>query len=260
MSQMFSRTGIAALALVAWSAVALPASAADLVAPPPVPAAPIPAAPVYRLAVFTGFDGRAENGYGYLGFLYALNGNLAADGFVVRGLGLFNKYSYSSTAVPWGRVYADAGMADLMVGYQKALPGVIARLMVGLDYEGHNLHPYNPFDWNAGSHVGAKVLGSIETAYGAPFYAHLQASYGTARQRYWARGRVGYNFGGLILGPEGLVTGNRVSNEQRVGGFATVRLPSLAPLELSLSAGLSKTQKTRTGTSAYGTVEVSTAF
>lgn len=234
------------------------ARAADVGTPPP-PAIIAPVK-VYSTVVFGGFDDRRDSYYGYAGVVSALNGNIATDGFLVRVMGLYNPYKYSSTAVVGGVVDGKESAFEAMLGYQKYLPGMTVRLYAGLDYEGHRLSPDNPFDRNGGDHWGVHVRGEIESPYYAKGYYNFHASYGSATQRYWVRGRAGYNFAGIILGPEGVVTGNWVTNEQRLGAFVIFRSPRLLPFEISFSGGYSQTDEKRGGESAYGTVEVSIAF
>jgi hypothetical protein len=139
---------------------------------------------------------------------------------------------------------------------------VTARAYVGLDFEGHNLTPDNPFDSNRGDAFGVHVRAELETAYASlsPFYGSLLASYGSAKERYWVRGRVGYNFQGFIVGPEGIVTGNPETHDDRVGAFLTIRNPNLTPLEISVSGGYSNTNLNRGGAGGYGALELSLAF
>ncbi len=230
------------------------AKAAD-VAPPAARVQPLK---TYSAVLFGGFDIRTHSYYGYAGGVVALNGNIATDGFLLRGLVLYNPYDYTSTVVAGGVVDGKMTSANAMIGYQKYLQGFVARFYAGAEYEGHRLSPSNPLDSNEGDHYGVHLRGDLETAYLSPVYGSLLASYGSATQRWWVRGRGGYNFNGFIIGPEGILTGNRVTNEQRVGGFVTLR--SLAPFELSVAGGYSHTDDTRGGASAYGTLELSIAF
>lgn len=235
------------------------AISADAV-PAPVRAAPVVPIKVYSTVLFGGFDARRDSYYGYGGIVSALNGNIATDGFLVRALGLYNPYSYTSTAVVGGEVDGKMTSFEAMVGYQKYFPGLTARIFAGLDYESHRLSPTNPFDRNEGTHWGVHVRGELDAPYFAQWYYNLHASYGSATQRYWVRGRAGYNFAGVIVGPEGLVTGNWVTKEQRVGAFLIFRNPRLLPFEVSFSGGYSNADELRGGRSAYGTIELAVAF
>jgi len=237
-----------------WLYHADSAKAAD-VAPPAARVQPIK---TYSTVLFGGFDIRTHSYYGYAGGVVALNGNIATDGFLLRGLVLYNPYDYTSTAVAGGVVDGKMTSANAMIGYQKYFQGFVARFYAGAEYEGHRLSPNNPFDSNEGDHYGVHLRGDLETPYFSQVYGSLLASYGSATQRWWVRGRGGYNFNGFIIGPEGLLTGNRVTHEQRVGGFVTLR--SLAPFEVSVAGGYSRTDDSRGGGSAYGTLELSIAF
>jgi hypothetical protein len=241
---------------VALLVMAVPVRAAD-VAPPPPRVAPIK---LYSTVLFAGGDVREKSYYGFFGVVHAFNRNIATDGFLVRGMVLYNPYEYSSTAVAGGTVDGKMTSAEAMLGYQKYFPGVTVRVFAGLDYEGHRLSPSNPLDSNEGDHWGVHLRGELDSPYFAPWYYNLHASYGSGTDRYWVRGRAGYNFQGVIFGPEGLATGNRVTDEQRVGLFAILRSPKLVPFEMSFSGGYSHTRDTRGGDSAYGTIEISLAL
>ena len=229
-------------------------SAADVAVPRPT-LAPIK---IYSTVLFAGLDDRERSYYGYAGIVHALNGNIATDGFLFRAMGLYNPYSYKSAVVVGGEVDGKLTAFDVLVGYQKIFPALTARLFVGLDYEGHSLSPDNPLDSNRGQDYGVHVRGELETPYFSQYYGSVLASYGSAKERYWVRGRAGYNFNGIIIGPEGIGTGNRETEEGRVGAFVTFR--NVVPFELSLSGGYSNTRSNRGGASAYGAVELSVAF
>jgi hypothetical protein len=233
------------------------ANAADVALPTMQQVPPIK---TYSTVLFGGVDDRTQNIYGYAGAIVALNGNIATDGFLFRTMGFYNPYNYSSTAVVGGNVDGVMTAFDVLFGYQKYFQGLTARLYAGLDYEGHRLTPDNPFDTNRGDAFGVHVRAELETTYGStsPFYGSLLASYGSARERYWARGRVGYNSEGIIVGPEAIATGNPETYDNRVGAFITFR--NVAPIELSISGGYSRTNPSRGGGSAYGTLELSAAF
>lgn len=241
----------AGLALIAATTAS---SAADVAAPPSA-IAPIK---IYSTVLFAGLDDRQRSYYGYAGIVHAINGNIATDGFLFRAMGLYNPYSYTSAVVAGGEVDGKLTAFDVLIGYQKIFPALTARLFVGLDYEGHSLSPDNPLDSNRGHDYGVHVRGEIETPYFSQYYGSVLASYGSAKERYWVRGRAGYNFNGIIIGPEGIGTGNRETEEGRVGAFVTFR--NVVPFELSLSGGYSNTRSNRGGASAYGAVELSVAF
>lgn len=211
-------------------------------------------------AIFAGSNFRSESSFGYFGFIHATNGDLAKNGFLLRAAGLYNQYSYSSTAVTGGRVNADAGLTEALVGYQLFINSYLVRGFIGLDYEGHNLIPFNTYDYNGHTSAGIKLFTHFETPYINPLYAQALIGYGTAKDRLWTQFRTGYNFGPIIMGPEFYVMRNPASYDRRVGGFMGFRLPQLYPLELSISSGYSRVPKNRSQNSLYGTLEMSTAF
>jgi hypothetical protein len=214
----------------------------------------------FSSAVFSGSNLRSESYFGYAGFIHATNGDLAKNGFLLRAAGLYNQYSYSSTGVPGGRVNADAGLTEALVGYQLFINSYLVRGFVGLDYEGHNLIPFNTYDYNGHTSAGIKLFTHFETPYINPFYAQALIGYGTAKDRLWSQFRTGYNFGPIIMGPEFFVMRNPASYDRRLGGFIGFRLPQLYPFEISISSGYSRVPKNRSQNSLYGTLEMSTAF
>ena len=230
------------------------ASAADIAGKVPV-VAPFK---TYGTVVYGGFDYRTHSYFGYGGVVTALNRNLALDGFLFNAFLLYNPYDYTSTAVAGGVVDGKMTAAHIALGYQKYFQSFVGRFYVGAEYEGHRLSPDNPLDSNGGDHYGVYLRGELETLYLSPVYGSLLGSYGSATERWWVRGRAGPNFNGIIFGPEGSLTGNRVTHEERIGAFITIR--TWAPFEISLAGGYSNTTDTRGGGSGYGTLELSYAF
>jgi hypothetical protein len=217
-----------------------------------------PVGGAHSTIVFAGIDGR-ENSYDlYAGLYHALNGDIDADGFLVRLFGLYGEYDYDSDTVGIGNVDGDVGYVDAMVGYQMTQDGFVFRGFLGVEYEDHDLSPSDPSNSNEGGDVGVKLLGEIETATGAPYYANLFGSYGSAKDSYFVRARVGQDFGGFVVGPEGQLNGNDEYDEQRIGAFVT--LENLGQVQISASAGYSDTDNSWGGGSLYGTLEVSTSF
>jgi len=208
--------------------------------------------------LFAGADGRDQSYYGYVGVRHHFSRYLTEDGFLLHALGIYGKYDYTTAAVVGGKVDGEVAAFSLMGGYQKRLDGLFLRGYAGLDYEDHDLSPNNTSDSNRGGDVGVKFQAEVETDYISTYYAGLIASYGTAKERYWARLRGGYNHDGYIFGPEALLTGNGESDEQRIGVFLTVT--KIGPVGLSVSSGYSKLDDNRGGKSIYGTLELSTVF
>ncbi len=68
-----------------------------------------------------------------------------------------------------------------------------------------------------------------------PLYFDLFGSYSIVNQTYWSKARVGYNFGRVVIGPEGAFYGNENFNSQRAGAF--IKLPLAGKLNVTLAGG-----------------------
>ena len=171
--------------------------------------------------LFAGIDWRDKANFSYIGLTQHYNGDILSDGFLIRAMVGHSNYEYSTEFDP--RIDATANSLELMLGYQKVMDNYLARGFLGLEYEDHELSPDNTFDENRGSDIGAKVRVELETDFASPNYASLFASYGTAKNRYWARIRGGYDFSGYVIGPEAITLGDQEYSERRLGLFMTVR-------------------------------------
>jgi len=207
--------------------------------------------------VFAGADARERAYFSYGGLIHHFSGDILSNGFLVRVAGFNSRYNYKTPAVSGGTVEADAALIDGMVGYQMVTESYALRGFVGLDYEDHSLSPNNAFDPNQGSHFGSKVQGEFETDFASPYYVNLMSSYGSARDRYWARARAGYDFSGYVVGPEARFTGDRIYDDQRFGAFLTFR--NILPVMATVSAGSSDSGD-RAGVVPYIATELSITF
>lgn len=207
--------------------------------------------------LFAGYDVREKSHYPYAGVVHHFSGDLLSDGFLFRAFVYKADYEYTieSTNID---VDASADGADVMIGYQKVMDDYAIRGYVGLDYEDHDLSPDNAFDSNRGSDTGIKAQFEYETDYASPKYASFIASYGTAKDRYWGRLRVGREFSGYVIGPEALLTGDDEYDEKRIGAFVTAR--KFLPVSFSVSAGYSDSGDERADSSAYLNLEISRTF
>ena len=205
--------------------------------------------------LFGGFDIREKANYPYVGVIHHFSGDVLASGFLFRAFAWRADYEYSTDLF---NVDATANAYDVMVGYQKVFDKYALRGYVGLDYENHDLSPDNPLDSNQGSDTGVKVQAEYETDYALQNYGSVIASYGTAKDRYWARARGGREFSGYVVGPEVLFTGDNEFDEWRVGGFVMAR--KFLPVSFSVSAGYSDSGSRRAGSSPYLTLEISRTF
>jgi hypothetical protein len=74
--------------------------------------------------------------------------------FDLTGLG---SCGIGETSDGWPRCHRRIAAHYLLVGYRKVPPIFTTRAYVSLDYERHDLNPYNSLDSNHGSHAGDRV-------------------------------------------------------------------------------------------------------
>lgn len=171
-------------------------------------------------AVFGGIDLGPNAQTVYLGSIVALNGDFARSGFVLRGLGVYSTYDYRAAV---GEVDGRLSQVDVMLGYHFLTPYGRALAYVGVEHQDHRLSPFDPTNPVFGGETGLKVAADITPYVGHEWYVNLMASYSTAFDSYWARLRVGHNFGNVTIGPEGQTGGNEVYEEYRIGLFMDFR-------------------------------------
>jgi len=227
-----------------------------------------PAASATSTAVFSGIDVVEDSISSYTGFVSAFNRDLSKDGFLLRGVGVYASYEYGTLDSLSNRITVEgsAPMVDMMLGYQFIRPGVRSAIYLGGEYQNHDLSPNDRANPVRDDEFGFKVAGDIETTSANAFYFGLLGSYSTAFDTYWARGRIGWNFGRLVIGPEGGLSGNDGYDARRVGGF--VRFPialGTRDIDVSIAAGHQflkddSTSSSGGGEGAYVSAGFSTSF
>ncbi len=211
-------------------------------------------------AVFTGVSAANNSTFGYIGGVKAMNGDLSKSGLLLRGMLSYGEYDYGTTAVVGGNVDGRAFGGELGVGYQWVNPGNRVSLYGGVDYQDHNLSPNDTSNEVNGSKTGAAIQAEYETL-GSPLYGSLIGKYSTAFDAYWARGRVGYAFGSITVGPEVILGGNKEYDEARYGLF--LNTPISKSLILSFSAGYRNAEGDNARndqTGGYGAVNITASF
>ncbi|WP_081717635.1 cellulose biosynthesis protein BcsS [Hyphomicrobium nitrativorans] len=215
--------------------------------------------------VFTGGDFAKDAFAAHAGAIKAVNGDLGKDGVMLRALGVYVEYEYDTDfgAGPIG-IDGDAGIFDLMIGYQFIRPSHRLGVYAGVEFQGHELSPDDPFNDIDGNEWGLKIVGDYETATGSPLYVGLIASYSTAFDTYWTRARVGTPVGRFVLGVEGLAHGNNGYDAQRLGGFVNIPVGMHYGI-LSLSGGYQWADEDSSASSggssgAYGGAGISFSF
>lgn len=223
---------------------------------------------VYSIAIVSGFDVTEGSREGYLGAIGAFNGDLDRSGFLYRILGTIGSYEYDSFGTDFD---GDFWQGDIMLGYQIVSNGVTVAAYVGVDHQDHDISPVDPGNPLSGSETGFKVALDIETdrSRGAMLYGALESEYSTAFDNYAVLGRIGANWGGITIGPEGMLLGDVSGDAQRLGGFILFDLPLGTDTAgtLSLSAGYQFVDNADDPAGrnygeegVYGTVKFSLAF
>lgn len=212
------------------------------------------AAQAESAALFTSVDVAKDSHYLYLGGVIALNGDINKDGFLARASVGIGEYDYTTTGT---KINGDVVAADLMIGYQNFFSGGRVTGYIGGGYQDHDLSPADALNPVSGDEFGVK--GQLEGAFDltSNLNANIIGNYSTVNDSYWSRVRVGYDLGGVQIGPEGLALGSDSFDQQRVGGFAGIDLGG--NLNASISVGYASTDG-RGSDGVYGTIGFSITF
>jgi hypothetical protein len=210
-----NRAAFAAIGLLTSSAIAISSAKAD---------GSLKDTPGISTVFWTGIDKSVGAFAEYSGFITALNGDISADGFLIRADGL---YVHTNDGQVWD--------GSPLVGYQVVRNGVTFSGFAGPDFR---KLPDSNITTVRGYETGFKVRGSVETDDAAQFVGNIHAEYSTAFESYWTRARVGYNLKGFLIGPEGTLVGNDSFRAQRAGAFLTIPLAELGhSTELTVAGG-----------------------
>ena len=226
---------------------------------------------VYPVALVSGYDFVKESFGSYTGLFWAIRGDLARDGVVLRILGSYDTYEYdvdsSLTKKYWPRVAIDGEVwaGDVMLGYQWVRGDFTTGIYLGVEHQDHDLSPDDRTNSVRGSETGFKVALDVEKEVSAysPYFAEIYGSYSTAFDTYFVEGRLGLPFNRLIVGPEVVFYGDQSGDAQRVGAFLKTDLPPLlfrdTESDVMLSAGYQFTDDSSSSVGSEG-VYVSLRF
>lgn len=207
--------------------------------------------------VFGGFDTSSNLNFGYVGGAVALNNNIRSDGWLVRADASYGQYSYSR---PGRNIDGDFTTEDLLLGYQKLLPGDSHFAMyAGGDYQDHSLNKNDTLNPVNGDKFGVKGLVDLRLGLDDKTYTTAAVSYSSAYDTYWSNLRFGYNLGHFAIGPEAVFLGNQVFDQQRFGGFIGDIHP-LDNLSITLSGGYSRATGLIDESGGYGDISVGYVF
>ncbi len=174
---------------------------------------------VFPFASVSGTEVFKDNYESYVGGYVALNGDLDKNGLILRLLFSYGEYDFHDGT---NAIDADYRQGDIMLGYQVIRDDVNYSLLVGIDYEKHDLTPDSPNFKLRGSDIGFKVAWGAETERykQSPLYWAIRGDYTTAYDTYYSIFRLGYDVGRVVIGPEGWVLGDETGDAARIGAFA----------------------------------------
>jgi hypothetical protein len=189
------------------------------------------------IATYSGVDFANNSVYAYSGAVVSLQRDLSRSGFVFQGFAGYGSYTYISPGI-FSSVDGDVTQLAASLGYLFIGQGISVGVYAGVDYQNHDLSPFDPFSPVSGSKSGLRIGGDIRSI-GPRHYFTLEGYYSTAFETYWARARAGMNFGRLVVGPEAVVLGNDGFDAQRIGAFTVIKLDLQLrnPVELTLNSG-----------------------
>jgi Cellulose biosynthesis protein BcsS len=201
------------------------ASAAMLVA-----AGPAFAADPSMTAV-AGVAGLYDSTYAYAAAAAAVNGNIDADGFLVRLGGGIGQYSYETR--PGVRQGVGQQQADAMMGYHEVLGVTHLTVYAGLEMQNHENS--DPTATVRGARIGAKGQVELYSPLGGQFYTFAMGSFSSAYDSFYTQAKVGYHVTDRwSFGPEGSINGNDRYDHASTGGFISY---DFGGPQLSVSGG-----------------------
>ena len=185
--------------------------------------------------VYSGFEVVKDSWFYYGGAIVALNGDMSRRGFLIQGLGGIGNYKYKNSGVPGGTVNGDITEGSGFLGYQFYAGNARFRTFVGVDWQDNSLHPPDPTNPVSGSETGVVGTADIEKVGPGSFYYDLYGSFTSVNNTYWSKLRLGYNFGRIVIGPEGAFYGDENFHSERAGAFIKFKL--MERFDLTVAGG-----------------------
>jgi Cellulose biosynthesis protein BcsS len=209
---------------------------------------------------YSGVEVTENAWFSYSGGLVSAKGNLALPGITFNGAIGGGKYDYDTLSVAGGNVDVDYLTGHLLVGYTGIIDKIWLGVYGGVDFQSHDLKPFDFTNSVNGDETGAKVVGELITVGTKDLYFDAYGAYSTAFDTYFTRLQIGPIIGNVKFGPEGALLGDEEWNGKRIGGFVKFPLnlgPGLESGTLSFSAGHQSSDDARdSAEGAYGTVQI----
>jgi hypothetical protein len=200
--------------------------------------------------VWAGADVTSSNWSVYSGMTAALFGGLHDNGWRIRGVGGYGRYTYRGLNQ---KITGNMSFADGLLGYHQQWGNLTVKLFAGVSWVGHGLSMIDPENGIVGADIGAKLLLESWLEINPRMWASVDVSWSSVHEDgYWTRVRGGYRvLPDLSLGFEAGALGGNDLADARIGLFARFAWDSG---EVSLSAGLS--DRIDRDPDAYGTLNV----
>lgn len=185
--------------------------------------------------IFGEHQRRDQANYSSLGFMHALNDDLSLSGLFLRGFVGGGFYDYHTNGLQVNEVSTRLFDADLGIGYRHVTQYLTLGAFASAHVRDRNMEFNDPAnDLSTGTRWGAR-FGLEATGECHGFYYSAIGQISTVESALWTRGRIGYNFGRVTVGPEFIYFNDALFDERRFGGFVTVQV--LNNLSLTVSGG-----------------------
>ena len=209
-----------------------------------------------RAFVFGGVDASRNSTFAWAGATAIPFGTLVEDGFRLRAMGGFGRYTYRTSATADGRNSGTISSGELMAGYRKSFDATVVTGYLGLDVKHYSLQDADPGNRETGTHAGIKAAIELYTRTAASWFVTAYGNISSVFGSYSLRAALHHELTpGFALGVEGALLGDRRYDEQRAGVVATLTLPKSS---LTMAGGVATSADN--GTGAYTTISAYAPF
>ncbi|MBW3096024.1 cellulose biosynthesis protein BcsS [Pseudohoeflea coraliihabitans] len=187
--------------------------------------------PAYDTVVYWGADyaNTDSDAFGLdAGFVTALNGNIAASGWIMSG-----SIGYGNTDAPLSET--DSVYGTLLLGYQWVMPDFYVSLAGGAHVVNNDENP--PGGITDGSEFGAIAQYGFETTRTNSLYFQSYGSFSTAYDQVYLHAKAGYKLPTLRFGGEFTVFDEVASSSTLRYGAFVGDIPLTDRLSMVVSAG-----------------------
>lgn len=148
--------------------------------------------------VWTGADAGSNVWLVYAGATVAPFSGVYGDGLRLRAVSGYGQYAYTQITARPGRAPQSSTFAasttsfDALIGYQKRVGELTAKIFAGVSYIDHEIEPFDDQTVVAGQEFGFKTVVELWLNIGESAWSSLDLQWSTAHDTRSARARVGY--------------------------------------------------------------------